>query len=86
MPKVQRGQKSRQTTAQRELRKVEAAIERITDAVAEMGVFRTQREKLSTLEASRDELEAQLHITQPDANAAAPLPRAMDRWRRLVTR
>ena len=82
--KAQRGQKSRKTTAQRELKKVEAAIERVTDAVADMGISRALREKLSTLEASRDELETQLRVIQPDADVAALLPRAMDRWRKLV--
>ncbi len=49
--KAQRGQKSRKTAARGELRKVEAAIERITEAIAEVGISRSLREKLIASEA-----------------------------------
>ena len=84
LAKAQRDHKSRQATAQREIRKVEGAIERITNAIAEMGISRALREKLGALESERDELEAQQRVTQPDSDVAALLPRAMDRWRKLV--
>ena len=77
--KAQRGQKSRKTAARGELRKVEAAIERITEAIAEVGISRSLREKLIALEADRDKLEAESHV-----DVAVLLPRAMDRWHRLV--
>ena len=81
---AQRGQKLRQTAAQRELRTVNAAIERVTDAIAEIGVSRSLRDKLRTLETERDELETNLRVAQPRGDVSALLPRAMDRWHKLV--
>ena len=82
--RAQRGQKSRRTTASRELKKAGVKIEHITDEIAKVGGSRSLREKLIELEADRDELESELRAAEPAGDVAVVLPRVMDRWHRLV--
>ena len=83
---AQRGKKAQRTAAERETRQTEAAIERVTEAIAEAGMSRALKEKLLALEAKRDEIETRLRVTEVDDNAIEMLPGMIDRWRSLVDR
>ena len=82
--KAQRGKKKLHATARHKLRDVEAAIERVTDAIAEAGISRALRDKLQDLEQRRDDLENQLRAAEQDTGAIDLVPRVIDQWRELV--
>jgi site-specific DNA recombinase len=81
--KEQRSEKSRLAVATKELRKADAAIERVTEAISEVGLSRALQEKLRELERRREDLEGQIKVAK-DSTPAELMPRIVDRWRSLV--
>ncbi len=79
---AQRGQRSHRTVTAGEVQAIEQQIERVTDAIAEVGISQALRTKLVALEQKRDELEAALRAL--DAEPIDLAPRMLDGWRRLV--
>jgi site-specific DNA recombinase len=80
---AQRNKKSMRSAAERELKQLDASIERVTDAIAVVGMSRALREKLAALETKRTEVKAQLRGADV-AGAVDVLPRVVDGWRALV--
>ena len=77
----QRAKHSHRSITQREVREVEAAIDRVTP-IAEAGLSRALKEKLASLEKRRDELERSVRLL--GAEPVELVPRLGERWRAMV--
>jgi site-specific DNA recombinase len=79
---AQRGKRSHRSVTAGDVQAVEKQIDKVTDAIATVGLSKALRTKLLALEQQRDALEGALRAL--DAEPVDLAPRMLNGWRKLV--